>query len=476
MLDLRPQPVGDARPGAPGPAGPLVGRRLRGGPGLQPGEPAAWVVAGAADLAAVDHDPHAVDGQAGLGDVGGEHDPAPAGRRRGQRQVLLGERQRAEQRPDVDVGRHAPLRAPTPTRRMSAAPGRNTSTSPASARSACQDGGRDRLGRRGHVGRAAASGRRPGAPGRRWRSTGAGGVAAAEQRRHAGGVERGRHGQERRSGRRPPRASRVRARARSVWRLRSWTSSKITRPMPGRDGSRWRRRVRMPSVTTSIRVPARPGARPGCGSRRCRRPPRPAATAMRRAAARVASRRGSSMTMRAPASHGSSRSRSGTTVVLPGARRRLQHRLPRARPARPGARRCTPRRAGRSAAALRTRPQSRPHAALPCARPRGPEDGWRTTSARQPTGARRLWEMVRGGSRSGARPRRVRRPWRPHRRGSRLRRGLHDGLRHGRLAARSARHRVGHHERDGGQRRRIVRASASRSSPTPTPATATRST
>src|SRR2546430_6617033 len=38
---------------------------------------------------------------------------------------------------------------------------------------------------------------------------------------------------------------------------------------------------------------------------------------MRRAAARVASRRGSSMTMRLPASHGSSTSASGVTVVFP---------------------------------------------------------------------------------------------------------------------------------------------------------------
>ena len=38
---------------------------------------------------------------------------------------------------------------------------------------------------------------------------------------------------------------------------------------------------------------------------------------MRWAAARAASRRGSSITIRSPASHGSSRRRSGTIVVLP---------------------------------------------------------------------------------------------------------------------------------------------------------------
>ena len=58
----------------------------------------------------------------------------------------------------------------------------------------------------------------------------------------------------RRSGRIVDATSSASARPRSVVRLRSWTSSKITSPTPGSSGSFWRRRVRTPSVTTSMRV------------------------------------------------------------------------------------------------------------------------------------------------------------------------------------------------------------------------------
>jgi hypothetical protein len=58
----------------------------------------------------------------------------------------------------------------------------------------------------------------------------------------------------RRSGRSAPRASHVSARPRSALRERSWNSSKMTVPMPGRSGASCTMRVRMPSVTTSIRV------------------------------------------------------------------------------------------------------------------------------------------------------------------------------------------------------------------------------
>ena len=58
----------------------------------------------------------------------------------------------------------------------------------------------------------------------------------------------------RRSGRSTSRASRVKARPRSVCRCRSWNSSKTTIPTPGREASDCRRRVSIPSVTTSIRV------------------------------------------------------------------------------------------------------------------------------------------------------------------------------------------------------------------------------
>ena len=123
-------------------------RPARSVPVLQAGEAAARVVARTADLAAVDHDPDAGDGEAGLGDVGGQHHPPATRRRRGQRQVLLGERQRAEQRPDVDVvGPATGARAVDSTRRMSAAPARNTSTSPVVVRAARRPHrGRRRLG------------------------------------------------------------------------------------------------------------------------------------------------------------------------------------------------------------------------------------------------------------------------------------------------------------------------------------------
>ena len=70
---------------------------------MQAAQPAAGVMAGPADLAAVDHDPDTVDGQARLGDVGGQHDPSPPRRRRGEGEVLLLGAEAAVQRPDVDV-------------------------------------------------------------------------------------------------------------------------------------------------------------------------------------------------------------------------------------------------------------------------------------------------------------------------------------------------------------------------------------
>ena len=57
-----------------------------------------------------------------------------------------------------------------------------------------------------------------------------------------------------RSGRSTSRASRTRASATSVVRLRSWNSSKITTETPSRPGSSVSRRTRTPSVITSIRV------------------------------------------------------------------------------------------------------------------------------------------------------------------------------------------------------------------------------
>jgi hypothetical protein len=103
VVDLGPQPVGGAGRHPSRPPGALVGRGPGVGTGHQPGEAAAGVVAGRADLAAVDHDPHTLDGEAGLGDVGGQHDPAAPGRGAGQGRVLVGDGQGSEQRAHVDL-------------------------------------------------------------------------------------------------------------------------------------------------------------------------------------------------------------------------------------------------------------------------------------------------------------------------------------------------------------------------------------
>ncbi|CAN5823284.1 hypothetical protein BH23ACT5_BH23ACT5_00980 [soil metagenome] len=58
----------------------------------------------------------------------------------------------------------------------------------------------------------------------------------------------------RRSGRNPALLSRIKANPRSVWRFRSWTSSKMRSAVPASEGSAWILRVRIPSVTTSMRV------------------------------------------------------------------------------------------------------------------------------------------------------------------------------------------------------------------------------
>ena len=121
----------------------------------------------------------------------------------------------------------------------------------------------------------------------------------------------------RRSGRRFLRASRQSASPISVGRFLSWTSSKMTKPTPGSSGSFCKRRVRIPSVTTSMRVlgPIWRSSRvwyPTSSPGSC-----PINEAKRRAAARAASRRGSSITMRCPFNQLSLIRRNGTRVVLP---------------------------------------------------------------------------------------------------------------------------------------------------------------
>ena len=77
-----PEPIDDSRRLPPGPAGALGDRGLARPLGDQPGDPGAAIVARPPGEAAIDDDPDSVEGQAGLGDRGGEHELAPARRRR----------------------------------------------------------------------------------------------------------------------------------------------------------------------------------------------------------------------------------------------------------------------------------------------------------------------------------------------------------------------------------------------------------
>ena len=79
----------------------------------------------------------------------------------------------------------------------------------------------------------------------------------AEQRRDARAVEVADITSSFRSSRRPCCTSRASARPRSASSERSWNSSNSTAATPSSDGSSRIRRVKMPSVTTSMRVRAR---------------------------------------------------------------------------------------------------------------------------------------------------------------------------------------------------------------------------
>ena len=120
-----------------------------------------------------------------------------------------------------------------------------------------------------------------------------------------------------RSSRRPCCASRAKARPRSASSERSWNSSNRTAAIPFNSGSSRIMREKMPSVTTSMRVffvifdPKRtrsPTVSPVFS---------PSVFAMRSAAARAASLRGSSTMIFLSFAQGSSSSTSGTRVVLP---------------------------------------------------------------------------------------------------------------------------------------------------------------
>ena len=184
-LGLVPQPVADARLDAAGAAAALVGGGLRHAHRAQLGQAARRVVARHARQAAVDHHAHALDGQAGLGDGGGQHHLAPAGRRRLDRPVLHLALERADRAArGSPPGRAASRAARVSVRRISRAPGRKTSRLPVSSRSALSTArpppGRDAGSRRGRD-----SGSRPGRRGPRSRPPAHRRAASPRARRRA---------------------------------------------------------------------------------------------------------------------------------------------------------------------------------------------------------------------------------------------------------------------------------------------------
>ena len=82
-LRLVPQPVAGAGLGAAGAAAALVGGGARHPHGFEPRHPDIGLVARHAGKPGVDHNAHPLDGDRGLGDRGGQHDLAPAGRAAG---------------------------------------------------------------------------------------------------------------------------------------------------------------------------------------------------------------------------------------------------------------------------------------------------------------------------------------------------------------------------------------------------------
>ena len=103
------EPDADARPHAAAPAGALVGRGLADGLDGQPLDLGAQGVATDPGDTGVDDVPDARDGQRGLRDVGGQHDPAPGVRR--EDAVLLGGREPGVERDDLDAAARAAQRA-----------------------------------------------------------------------------------------------------------------------------------------------------------------------------------------------------------------------------------------------------------------------------------------------------------------------------------------------------------------------------
>ena len=169
VLELAPQPVGDAGLGASGATGALVGRGPAGGTVVSRVIPVPLSKRGtrARPASTTMRTPRTVSDDSAMS-VHSTTRRRPGGDG-GERRVLLGERQRAGQRVHVDVGGRRVGERAAATRRISPMPGRNTSTSPGSSRSARADGRRPSPARCARAWPAAPSGRRRGAAGRRSR-------------------------------------------------------------------------------------------------------------------------------------------------------------------------------------------------------------------------------------------------------------------------------------------------------------------
>ena len=241
----RPGPVRPARPArCSAESAPMrsVSRRSRPCPGRS----------GARVEPGVHHRGDALDGERGLGDVGGQDDLAVAAGRPGR--VLLVGRQRAVERQHphpalaaADAGggesggeaRIPPSRAESTGRRRSLRARRGARPRPVHA------GCVPML--TGWRGPAVDDGQPP-------RKSATGPAASVADITTTSRSARAA----------TPRDS---ARARSASRLRSWNSSRTTVRKPPSSGSDWRRAVRMPSVATRSRVAAESGARSAPASR-----------------------------------------------------------------------------------------------------------------------------------------------------------------------------------------------------------------
>ena len=128
---LGPQPVADPGAQAAGAAAALIGRGLRDLSGHQPAHARGGIELGITPQSRVDHDANALDGQAGLGDAGRQHDLALARGRGRERRVLggAGRDRRTAAAPERRGSQRGSSSARC-TRPISAAPGRKHRMSP----------------------------------------------------------------------------------------------------------------------------------------------------------------------------------------------------------------------------------------------------------------------------------------------------------------------------------------------------------